>query len=43
MGFLQAWAWNYTGAGVSVAIVDNGVDYNHADLTDRIVCKLFRS
>ena len=32
----QAWALGYTGAGVVVACVDSGVNYNHADLADHL-------
>ncbi|XP_052787437.1 furin-like isoform X2 [Mya arenaria] len=32
MGILEAWTSNYTGKGVTIAIVDNGVDINHPDL-----------
>ncbi|AFY32043.1 S8 family serine peptidase [Calothrix sp. PCC 7507] len=32
----EAWAKGYTGQGVVVAVVDTGVDYNHADLKNNI-------
>jgi subtilisin family serine protease len=32
----EAWARGYTGQGVVVAVLDSGVDYNHADLKDNI-------
>jgi subtilisin-like proprotein convertase family protein len=33
--FNVTYVWpNYTGRGVTVAVYDNGVDYNHADLND---------
>ena len=33
LNITQVWP-DYTGAGVTVAIYDNGVDYNHVDLND---------
>ena len=32
----QVWDLGYTGQGVVVAILDTGVDYNHADLADHL-------
>ncbi|NEZ65410.1 peptidase S8 [Leptolyngbyaceae cyanobacterium CCMR0082] len=32
----EAWARGYTGDGVVVAVIDSGVDINHADLRDNI-------
>jgi subtilisin family serine protease len=37
LGILQAWKLNYTGKGVAISIVDDGVDYRHIDLIDRYV------
>ncbi|TVP63603.1 MAG: peptidase S8 [Nodularia sp. (in: Bacteria)] len=31
-----AWAQGYTGKGIVIAVLDSGVDYNHADLTNNI-------
>src|SRR5690606_19590937 len=37
IGAPQAWAAGYDGSGVTVAVLDSGVDLNHPDLVDRLV------
>lgn len=37
MGILQAWQAGFDGTGVNIAIVDDGVDYTHRDLSERYV------
>ncbi|WAR29044.1 KEX2-like protein [Mya arenaria] len=37
MGVEDTWKMNLTGKGVTLAIVDDGVDYNNPDLKDRIL------
>lgn len=37
----RAWEMGYTGKGVTVGVVDTGVDYNHPDLTLNTVCFSF--
>jgi|GEM_PF-1864453 len=32
----EVWAQGFTGQGVTVAVIDSGVDINHVDLTDNI-------
>ncbi len=32
----EVWAQNYTGQGVIVAVIDSGVNYNHADLANHM-------
>lgn len=32
----EVWAQGYTGKGITVAVIDSGVDINHEDLTDNI-------
>lgn len=38
MGILETWRTGNAGKGVVIGIVDDGVDYNHADLRDKFVC-----
>ena len=35
MGIIDVWKSNYTGRGVAISIVDDGVDYKHKDLIGR--------
>jgi len=37
MGVLGAWKAGFTGKGVSIGITDDGVDYSHPDLKNKIV------
>ena len=37
MGILEAWQSNFTGKGVNIAVIDNGVEHTHMDLKDRYV------
>ena len=37
MNVIEAWKSGHTGKGITIAIVDNGVDINHPDLKANIV------
>lgn len=37
MGVLEAWNSGFTGLGISIGIVDDGVDYTHDDLVNKTV------
>nr|XP_022302232.1 proprotein convertase subtilisin/kexin type 6-like isoform X2 [Crassostrea virginica] len=39
-GFLRAWSKGYTGRGIKIAIVDNGVEINHPDLITNQITEL---
>lgn len=43
MGIQQAWSMGYTGLGINVAVVDNGVEMNHPDLVNNINPQLSKS
>lgn len=36
MGVQNAWKRGYTGAGIKVAVVDDGVQADHTDLDDNV-------
>ncbi len=42
MGVQDAWNLGFSGAGVTVAIVDNGVESTHPDLHENFVCIYIR-
>ena len=37
MGVYEAWEMGYSGAGVNIAVLDDGVDIGHPDLIDNYV------
>jgi len=37
MNVVPAWLSGYTGQGVTICIVDDGIDHPHPDLSDRYV------
>jgi subtilisin family serine protease len=37
MRIVEAWAKGYTGKGVVVSILDDGIDYNHTELAQNYV------
>lgn len=37
MGVKEAWEAGFTGKGVKVTILDDGLDYTHKDLADNYV------
>lgn len=41
MGVLEAWKEGFTGVGIFIGIVDDGVDYNHKDLINKIVTETY--
>jgi subtilisin family serine protease len=41
MGVYEAWKKGYSGKGVVIAVLDDGMDINHIDLKDNYVKYLF--
>lgn len=41
MNVLPAWEMGYTGKGVVVTILDDGIERDHPDLTDNYVSRTF--
>lgn len=39
----NAWSWGYTGEGVVIGVVDNGLDYRHPDLSPNYRADLSRN
>ena len=38
MNITEAWAIGYSGRGIKIAILDNGLQTNHSDLDSNVVC-----
>ena len=39
----EAWSQGYSGQGITIAVVDNGVQADHPDLMKRLVCVVKKS
>ena len=42
MGVFEAWAMGYTGAGVRIAVLDDGLDIGHPDLMENHVGAFYK-
>ena len=40
MNVFEAWEMGYSGAGIQVAVLDDGIDMGHPDLTENYVNKI---